>query len=138
MRDSPQLDDEGIYRTLVVAGMERQRAARLVEFLPTVYTRIVMSDSGVKFSDMYRRRLADGNISQDCRLADEPVWIGATEFALDEVKRGLSRQDLFALAGRSPEFRAINNLLNHGSKLENIACLPLGLPWPEGGPDELG
>ena len=135
LRSSPHLDDDELYRVLVAGGMDRQRAARLIEFLPPVYTRLVLHDSGVRFSDKFRRLLSNGGTSYEGSLSDEPVWNDAMKFASDEAQRGLTKQDLFAIAGRSAEFRAINQLLHQGSKLENIKGMPLILPWPELGPE---
>ena len=135
MRNSSKLEEDEIYRILVAEGVERRRAARLLEFLPTVYSRLILRDSGVRFSDKFRRRLPDGTISEEQPLASESVWNEATEFALDEARRGISGEDLIAVAIRSPEFRAINDLLRQGSKLENLVSMPLGLRWPELGPE---
>jgi hypothetical protein len=41
-RSSTNLDDVAIYRALVADGVDRQRAARLVEFLPLVYCRLIL------------------------------------------------------------------------------------------------
>jgi hypothetical protein len=135
IRNSPHLEDDELYHTLVAGGMDRRRSARLIEFLPTAYTRLILRNSGVRVSDKFQRRLPNGEISVERSLSEEPIWNEALKFASDEINRGLSIQDLFAIAGRSPEFRAINQLLEQGSKLEDIACTALLFSWPELGPD---
>jgi hypothetical protein len=67
-------------------------------------------------------------------LSSEPVWDAAVAFAHAEVERGVSGQDLLAVAARSAEFDAANQLLNKGSKLENIKFTVPVLGWPENGP----
>jgi len=106
--------------------MERQRAARLVVFLPSVYCRIMLRKSGAQFSASFRRLLAEG-ISPEKPLSSEPVWDEAMLFANREIERGISSQDILLIAARSAEFDAANQLLNQGSKLEDISFTALVL-----------
>ena len=135
-RRSPNSTDEDVYRQLVVDGIEARRAARLVEFLPIVYCRAILRNSGVKFAATFRRQLP-GGASEELPLTSDPVWTAAVAFAYAEVDQGVSGNDLLLVAARSAEFDAANQLLNKGSKLENIVFSPPVLPWPEGGPDPI-
>ena len=56
------------------------------------------------------------------------------EFAQRESAQ-VSKQDILVIAARSAEFNAANQLLNRGSKLENLRFTPILLPWPESGPE---
>jgi len=134
LRSSPSLNDEGAYRALVRQGIKSWVAARLVEFLPMAYCRLVLRASGARFTDTFQRRGQDGTLKEQ-PLWSEPVWQAVMEFARAEVQHGVSAQDLLSVAGRSAEFRAANELLNKGSKLENIAFTVPLLNWPEQGPD---
>src|SRR5262252_7257080 len=133
-RNLPNLGDPAVYQILVADGVERHRAARLVEFLPMVYCRAVLRKSGARFSDTFRRKLRD-SFSEEMKLSSDPVWNAAVAFASSEIQRGVRGQDLLAVAVRSAEFDAANQLLNKGSKLENIAFTPPVLMWPESGPE---
>jgi hypothetical protein len=133
-RTSPNLEDYVVYQTLVADGVERQRAARLVEFLPIIYSRLILRNSGARFSNTFRRTLPGGT-SYEQQLSSEPIWDAAVAFAYVEAERGVSSQDILAVAARSAEFDAANQLLNKGSKLENVAFTPPVLNWPESGPD---
>ncbi len=135
IRNSPNLRDVEIYRVLVTHGVRRERAARLVEFIPTAYARVILRDSGARFSNMFRRTSEDGSMSPEQPLSAEPIWNQVVAFALAQAKSGVSGKDLLAVAIRSPEFSAANQLLNKGSKLEDIVFTALALPWPEFGPD---
>lgn len=130
-RSSPNLGDDGIYKALVADGIEQQLAARIVEFLPMAYCRILLVNKGVKFPDTFRRLLRDGSTSADHLLSSEPLWKAAMAFAQSE---GASRKDILAVAARSAEFHAANQLLNTGSKLEDLTFMPVILTWPEDGP----
>jgi len=133
-REFRDLDDIDMYRRFVGMGAEPRFAARLVEFVPMAYGRLLLSPSRVRFSDSFQRRLSDGNVSEPRPLTSEPVWNAALEFASREVKSGLSVDDFLFLAARSAEFQGVNQMLNQGSKLENIACTSPLLPWPDPGP----
>jgi hypothetical protein len=133
-RFSPDLDEFAVFERLVSGGVERRLAARLVEFLPMAYVRVLLAKSGVRFPDCFERKLPSGALEKRL-LVSEPVWNASLEFALDEASRGIPKADLMALAGRSAEFQAANELLNGGSKLDDVRFTPSLMLWPEGGPD---
>jgi hypothetical protein len=114
--------------------MERDLAARLVEFLPLAYGRLVLGDSGILFSEAFDRVLLDGRISRK-GLSSEPLWDLVVEFARNEANHGVSGKDLISVAGRSAEFQAANELLQQGAKLEDVAFTSPVLFWPENGPN---
>jgi hypothetical protein len=131
IRNSPALDDAAIYKMLVAEGVEPQSAGRLVIFLPMVYCRLLLANSGARFSDKYQSALSDGTVSPVQRLTNESLWNESMEFAKAEIKGGLSGQDLLIIAGHSAEFHAANQLLEGGSKLGNIAFDAPVIRWPE-------
>jgi hypothetical protein len=135
LRSRTDLGDVAIRRELAGHGVERPTAARLVEFLPMVYCRLIFLKSGLRFSETYRRALSNGTYSPSVSLASDTLWNETKEFAEAEIKSGVKGQRLLAIAGRSAEFDAANKLLNSGSKLEDIKVTELGLPWPASGPD---
>jgi hypothetical protein len=135
MRRFPSLGDVKLYRMLVADGLKAALAARLVEFLPMAYCRLLLKDSGVRFPNTFQRRQARGKSSSERLLSSEPVWNAVIAFARDEAARGISPDDLLAVAGRSAEFQAVNQLLNNGSQLRNIALTPTVLMWRDEGPD---
>lgn len=117
-RSSPNLKDLELCRELVNVGFKRKQAARLVEFLPVVYCRLVFRDSGCQFADVYERRNADHKAST-YSLSSDPIWSPLLNFASKEV--GINpNQDFLVVAARSAEFDTINTLLNAGSKLEDV------------------
>jgi hypothetical protein len=133
-RDHPDWNDPQIYQTLVTHGIARSVAARLVEFLPEAYCRMILEGSGARFSNSFRRRRNDGTLSPAIDLDSEPIWHAAVAYARREIQNGLYRDDNLRLAGRSASFQAANRLLQQGSKLENIAFTPAVLVWDEDGP----
>jgi hypothetical protein len=133
-RSRPNMEDGEVYRTLAQQGVQRQLAARIVEFVPIAYTRLVFGKSGARFSDTFQRSVP-GNETIARRLAEEPVWNAALDFGRAEIARGVSGRDLILVAAHSGEFHAANQLLNAGSKLENLVFAPPVLTWPEDGPE---
>ena len=99
-----------------------------------VYCRVLFEHTGVRFANTFRRRVMDGQTSERA-LSLEPVWDAGMTFARDERERSILRDDLLAIAGRSAEFDALNQLSKQGSKLKDIILNPTFLPWPEDGPD---
>jgi len=128
LRELPSAEDHELYRVLVEADIEPQVAARLVEFLPMAYSRLILAASGARFSNFFRRVLSDGT-SEECLLSSEPVWNAAVAFAEAELEQGVSGEDLLAVGARSAEFHAANRLLQAGSKLENLAFEAPVLTW---------
>ncbi len=133
-REWPNSSDEEAFRKLVRSGVNRQYAARLVEFLPLAYGRLLLGKAGTRFSDTFQRMTPCGDLTAERPLSSEPVWGEAVCFAEAEVARGVSNKDLLAVAGRSAEFDAANRLLNRGSQLENLILGTALFRWPEDGP----
>ena len=134
LRSRTDLGDVAIYRELARHGVERPIAARLVEFLPMVYCRLIFLKSGLRFPETYRRALSDGTYSPSVSLSGDTLWNEAKKFAEAEIESGVNGQSLLAIAGRSAEFDAANKLLNSGSKLEDVKFTEPVLLWPASGP----
>ena len=132
-RRSPDLDEGAIFELLVASGLGRQVSARLVEFLPMAYVRVLLEQSGARFPDRFVRRLANGD-REERQLNSEPVWNHALEFAKSEANGVVSREEFLSLARRGAEYQAANELLKGGSKLSDIGFTPSLLLWPDNGP----
>jgi hypothetical protein len=130
MRNSPALEDSEIVTRLVDNGVEPVYAKRLVEFVPIAYCRLLMANTGARFSSYFCRKFKDGNISSEQLFSSEPLWNAAVGFAKREIARGIPAAHLLFVAGRSPEFEAANKLLEKGSHLENVAFTPPILKAP--------
>jgi hypothetical protein len=107
--------------------MERLFETRLIGcLLPVAYCRLIHEASGTRFSDTFQQVLPDGGIFSERSLSSE----AAVAFARTEVERGVPGKDLLALAARSAEFDAANQLLNRGAKLHGLAFAPALLLGP--------
>jgi len=131
-RNSPELDDESVFRALVDRGIERSLVARIVEFLPSAYCRVLLRNSGVQFSNSFTRAASPLKIQS---LSWVPVWVPLLAYAESEIRGGAGSHELLRVAGRSAEFQAINQMLDKGAELKNLVLTPILLPWPESGPE---
>ena len=131
MRNSPSCEDVEICRKLVADGLDASLAARLVEFVPMAYCRLMLESSGARFSDSFQRKLANGQITPEQPLTSEPTWNEVFAFAKAEIACGISGEDLLAVAGRSAEFDAANQLLNRGAKMRDLRFTAVVLSWPD-------
>jgi hypothetical protein len=98
------------------------------------YCRVILASTGTRFSDMFQRRQRNGSLSHAQTLTSDPLWAEIMSFARAEQTASLAGQDLLAIASHSAEFDAVNQLLNRGSKPQDIAISTAVLRWPEEGP----
>jgi hypothetical protein len=133
-RELPNSSDEEVFRKLVGTGVERQYAARLVEFLPMAYCRLLLGKAGIHFSEMFQRMTSSGDLTAEQPLSSEPVWEEVVSFAQAEARRGAFKEDVLAVAGRSAELDAVNQLLKQGSKPEGLILTTASLKWSQEGP----
>jgi hypothetical protein len=131
---NPDLGHQEIFQKLVGAGVPRRNAARLVEFLPSAYCRVIFPE--MHYSESFQRRLPDGSMSPERLLSTEPMWNLALAFARDEMARGTPAQELLTVASQSAEFATMTHLCKGGSQPRHIHLTPTALLWPEDGPED--
>jgi len=82
----------------------------------------MLRSSGIQFSETYFLR-SELRVEEEKYFSDESFFQEAV--AVAKSKSGLSSGDFFlAVAGKSAEFRAVNNALNAGSCLEHLVLTP--------------
>src|SRR5579883_980906 len=121
-------DEDEMFRSLTAGGMSIALAEKLIGFVPMAYCYAVLRESGVTFPQTFRRRLANGNLSDPYDLKSEPVWNAAVAFAMGELERRVSYDEIIWVAGRSAEMQTINNQMNRGLELHQIVLIPSTLP----------
>jgi hypothetical protein len=103
------------------AGIPTGLAAEIVEFLPIALARAMLEGMGIHFADHYVRQTAQGQVIGEKLLAEEPVFREGLSIA-GEISGGTD--DFMAVAGLSPEYRAIQKALSSGSQPEDLQCAP--------------
>jgi len=133
LRRAPEHDADDLtpLREFAATGIARRTAACMVEFIPMAFCRVFLEHTGAGFADTFRRGSPHAP-SRD--LLTEPVWRAALEYAREEVRRGVTEEDVLALAGRSAEFNAASQLMTEGNQLSSIRFTEPLLVWPEEGP----
>ncbi len=108
-----------IYDLLISEGWDEITCSKAVAFIPIAFCRLLLIDSGVSFSENYICIKSDSKEREEKSFFSEPFFCKACDIAKNTSKTHNSDYFL-AIAGRSAEFRTINQLLNNGSSLENI------------------
>ncbi len=135
-RAYPEMGDHEIFMYLIKRGIDRNVAARLVEFIPCAYVRILFPDSGAVFNDLYRRLDKKGKISVEHPLTAEPLWNEVVAYARSELQEGIPQQIIHIIASHSAEYKYASPLLKNGGKLNGFRTSSLLFPWPENGPED--
>lgn len=107
---------------LAAAGVPAALAAEVVEFLPLAVARAMLDGMGIRFADHYVRQTAQGKVIGTKLLADEPVYQEGLAIA-GEIS-GMGEDVFLAVAGRSPEYQAVNRAMNAGSRAQDLECPP--------------
>jgi len=123
-RDNPALEDPEIYKLLVADGVDANIAARLVDFLPFAYMRVMYADSEITFADTYRRTDENGNLLEAVKFASDPIWSELIAYAQSEIRKGIKKQDLFAVVYGNSELNAVMVCLKKGDKLSGSSFSP--------------
>jgi hypothetical protein len=90
------------------------------------YCRLMVKGSGVRFEETYKHCDENTGDWRRCSLAEDELFGEATECA---SVGGLTGDEVLAIASRSPEFQAINQLLMKGVALANIQLTEPLLTW---------
>jgi hypothetical protein len=135
-RTHPDFEDYDIFIHLVEEGVDRNIAARLVEFIPCVYVRILFAKSGVVLSNFFQRMDKNANKLPEQLLTSVPLWNEIVTYAQSELQTGIPQEDIVIIASRSAEYNAISDLIKKGAKLNGIRTTPLLFGWPEDGPED--
>ncbi|HVV81501.1 MAG TPA: DUF6348 family protein, partial [Kofleriaceae bacterium] len=103
-------------------GVDPRDAALLVALVPLAFGRVLVEGSGAELSPVARLVDAAGHPRGELVLADDPIFDEATWLA----GRGtLDREQFLAVAGRSPELRALDDLADAGEPTAGSLGVPL-------------
>ena len=110
-----------IEQALVEMGCVPAKAELLADYLPAACGRAFLREIGVMPSDTYRRLNPDGSWGPPTAFADDPLWTDVEAF-VETIRTDPQRRKQFGLvAGLSAECDAINNAVNSGKSLADMA-----------------
>jgi hypothetical protein len=118
-RENPSMEDREVFHFLVHEGIDPESAAHLVDFLPMAYARTMFSTSGARFPETFQRTDKNGNLLPEQALTSEPFWNEVFTYAQSDVQRGISTQDLLAVASRAAEYNAVSKIQSDGGNLSD-------------------
>jgi hypothetical protein len=115
-----EFSQDEIYVAMADAAIPPVVADRAYKFMQAAWTREFLGHLGVKFSPDYYCFNANGTVIESGLLAEEPFFKEARRLAPQHIlSKGLKQ-----LALMSAEIQAVNELVSHGSKLENLVMSP--------------
>jgi hypothetical protein len=118
--------------------MPKRHAERILEFMPIAFGRVQMKGSGVEFQGTYERRKPGSARKKEFAFADNAVYMASIEYAERQKQSKSGLPTLTAVSVRSPEIKAIEDIVNSGVETQNIVLSKPILGWtsnPEN-PDE--
>ena len=129
---------EALESAMYASKMPKMHATRILEFMPIAFGRVLMKDSGVEFQDSYERRKPGARKGKEFAFAANRVFTESLKYAERQAASSSGLMSLNAVTVRSPEIKAIEDMVNKGTNAENIVLSKPVLGWtrkPEN-PDE--
>jgi len=118
---SPEASEEEVYQKLAAQGISARNADCTYKFTQIAWGRTVLHGMGITFSDDYFWLDADGKVVESGEVEQNPYFIAAMKVAANYSgnRRGITR-----MAASASEFHVVNDMLNNGSKPEDLKLAP--------------
>lgn len=124
-RDNPQAEEETLITKLINQGIDEQTAGDLVDFIPIAFTRAGLEHLNINFQDYVQRVDRKGNVIEKKKLIDIPIYAEAFRFAKEDAGLFIDNDEFLAIESYNAEFKVINDMLNKGSKIEDLVISPV-------------
>ncbi|MFC6998457.1 hypothetical protein [Rufibacter roseus] len=116
-KEGKEMEDKELQSYLIEHGIPKQEAVEILLFLPTAFCRKLKPSINwsTEYIDHYsdnrqiKRKLVENKRYQLIQIETDNYWNSSSDF---QIK--------LALAGRSPEYKSVQHLLENGSMPENI------------------
>jgi hypothetical protein len=127
-----EFTEDDVYTAMAAAGIPDANADRAYKFTQTAWARGFLTGLGIRFSNDYLCFNGAGEVIESGELPDQPYFAAAAQILPRYAKTpGFQR-----LALMSAEVNAVNDLLNAGSKPEDVVMSPAAFfmeaPTPTG------
>ena len=127
-----EFTEDEVYAAMTDAGIADPVTDRAYKFTQIAWGRVLLAGMGIRFAPEYTCFNGAGEVIESGRLTDQPYFAAATAAA----DRYAGTPGFKLLALMAAEVHAVNELLNEGSKPENLATAPPALfmepPTPAG------
>ena len=124
--ERPELEDWDLAQALAARGFDTRAAERMVVFAPVAFGRYLLRDMGIKFDPTFEVRGDRVRTAAPLPLDQMPEYVAAVRAAPIVAS---SSPGFRALALRSAEVNAVNNLLIKGSQPANLQLIPMLITW---------
>jgi hypothetical protein len=115
--------DEQILQSFRINHIESRVADQLLIYLPIAFCRRLLPD--LKWRDDYSLLQRPSTVIVRRKFSQNKVYALVWTEVLDYYSGNPDSTVILRIAGRSSEFRAINELLNAGGKLEEMVLIPM-------------
>jgi hypothetical protein len=127
-----EFTEDEVYMAMADAGIPESVADRAYKFTQIAWGRVLLDGLGVRFAPEYTCFDGAGEVVESGRLVDQPYFAAATASA----GRYAGTPGFKLLALMAAEVHSVNELLNRGSKPEDLAtaapALFMEAPTPAG------
>jgi hypothetical protein len=124
---SGQVEDNEILEAFRLNKIQEPYASRLLVFLPIAACRLMLPD--VCFVDDYVEIDRLSKKSSKKKFSESVLYTAVVKEVDEYFSSRPGGDNVLKIAGRSAEFRVINDLLNCGGKLEGIRLTAMVLRW---------
>ncbi len=125
------VDNSGDAAALILRkGTNEPTVNRVLRFAPIAIGRVLLSKLGANFSDRYVRIQSSGEIEEGLHLMREPAFARATMIARELSTDAEMIEPLKTLARENSEVQAITDMLQSGSRPEELQLMPPIIPDP--------
>jgi hypothetical protein len=125
---------EVLVQAIEDSGIPVSVTAKLAEFMPLAFGRVLMKDLGISFREEYVRYVFSGGktvVKQQRKLTDELVYRESLRIASKMEAEKIDGEEFLAVAYRSAEFNVVNDMELKGVKPENLVLTCPYLEWRE-------
>jgi len=119
-------DEDEIINELIASGVQDIDAERALLFIETAFARVMLSNSGASFSDLFtvHSLSSKSKVVQAC-FSLEPIYQAAVSVAQDAVSgKTLSREEFASAACRGWECNAVSSIQSRGENPINYEFGP--------------
>lgn len=116
----PAAQDAEVIDALKGAGVPPARAYELVLWVPMAFGRRVLEGADLRPPETYLLATPDPAGETRRHLRDEEVFVASCAMIDRFLAEGMANDQFLAIAGRSAEFKAVNEALLAGSEMANL------------------
>lgn len=116
---NPEADDKPMLSILEDHGIPNKSANYLVLYIPLAFSRIVCKDLAVNFTNEYVEHYQDGK-TETGSLSNNEMFLQVQKCSEQIISEGIGSDSILNIAGRSHEFKLVNDALNKGIELSKV------------------